>query len=193
MRWKALPAELKVQRHGGITVARRNWHPYIYRGYDVGPGAVMASSATNLAFENNTICHTGNDGLSLVNDVTNTVVNGNIIYDLAGSSILIGHPQHVYIGDKGSNKGQKFSDKEKYDVGVEGACEYLTVTNNFLSDTSKMFWGDAGYDFPGSEHNLPVQLSSEYAVRRPEPWMGLVEHGWLQRLGSTGRANDHDP
>ena len=70
-------------------------------------------------------------------------MNGNIIYDLAGSSILIGHPQHVYIGDKGSNKGQ-FSDKEKYDVGVEGACEYLTVTNNFLSDTSKMFWGDAG-------------------------------------------------
>ena len=133
-----------VQGAAGITAyADGNWHPYIYRAYDVGPGAVMASSATNLAFENNTICHTGNDGLSLVNDVTNTVVNGNIIYDLAGSSILIGHPQHVYIGDKGSNKGQ-FSDKEKYDVGVEGACEYLTVTNNFLSDTSKMFWGDAG-------------------------------------------------
>ena len=116
----------RTGRAAGITAyADGNWHPYIYRAYDVGPGAVMASSATNLAFENNTICHTGNDGLSLVNDVTNTGVKRQHHFtDLAGSSILRGHPQHVYIGDKGSNKGQ-FSDKEKYDVGVEGACECL--------------------------------------------------------------------
>ena len=38
-----------VQGAAGITAyADGNWHPYIYRAYDVGPGAVMASSATNL-------------------------------------------------------------------------------------------------------------------------------------------------
>ena len=178
-----------VQGAAGITAyADGNWHPYIYRAYDVGPGAVMASSATNLAFENNTICHTGNDGLSLVNDVTNTVVNGNIIYDLAGSSILIGHPQHVYIGDKGSNKGQ-FSDKEKYDVGVEGACEYLTVTNNFLSDTSKMFWGDAGVMI-----FLGAHITYQYNYLQNTPYAGLsLGWGWWNMDGSSGSVVPGEP
>ena len=115
-------------------------------------------------------------------------MNGNIIYDLAGSSILIGHPQHVYIGDKGSNKGQ-FSDKEKYDVGVEGACEYLTVTNNFLSDTSKMFWGDAGVMI-----FLGAHITYQYNYLQNTPYAGLsLGWGWWNMDGSSGSVVPGEP
>ena len=115
-------------------------------------------------------------------------IYGNIIYDLAGSSILIGHPQHVYIGDKGSNKGQ-FSDKEKYDVGVEGACEYLTVTNNFLSDTSKMFWGDAGVMI-----FLGAHITYQYNYLQNTPYAGLsLGWGWWNMDGSSGSVVPGEP
>lgn len=161
-----------VQGAAGITsFSEPNWHNAVYRAYGVGPGAVMVSSAEHIEISGNTICHTGNDGLSLVNDVVDSEMDGNVIYDLAGSGLLIGHPQHAYIDDKGSSKGT-FSDKEKYDVGVEGSCRNITVTNNFISDTSRIFWGDAGIMvFHGSELDL------EYNQLQNTPYTGL-SLGW---------------
>ena len=123
--------------------AEEDWHGYIYRAYDVGPAAVMLSSAAQITFTGNSVCHTGNDGLSLVNDVTDTMVTANAIYDTAGAALLIGHPQHMYIGDKGSDKG-RHSEKEKYDASTEGACKNLSVENNLFKNTSRLFWGVAG-------------------------------------------------
>ncbi len=166
---------------GLIYFADGNWHPSIYRAYDVGPGAVMVNSAQHIAFYGNTICHTGNDGLSFVNDVVDSTVSGNLIYDTAGSAFLLGHPQHVYIGDKGSNYGA-FSEKEKYDVGVEGACKRIKLTNNFISDTSLMFWGDAG---------VMVFLAEEFEMKynhlQNTPYSGLsLGWGWWNMDGSNG-------
>ncbi|MDO4562407.1 MAG: right-handed parallel beta-helix repeat-containing protein [Clostridia bacterium] len=127
---------------GMIAFSESNWHHSIYRAYDVGPAAIMLSSADNINFYNNNIRNLGNEGLSLINDVSDCVVDGNIFYDSAGSAALIGHPQHSYIGDKGSNYG-KLSDKEKYDAGVEGVCKDITFTNNYIYGTSRLFWGDA--------------------------------------------------
>ncbi len=141
----------------------------------------MVNSAQHIAFYGNTICHTGNDGLSFVNDVVDSTVSGNLIYDTAGSAFLLGHPQHVYIGDKGSNYGA-FSEKEKYDVGVEGACKRIKLTNNSISDTSLMFWGDAG---------VMVFLAEEFEMKynhlQNTPYSGLsLGWGWWNMDGSNG-------
>ena len=133
----SLVALIKEQSDGMI------FHESIYRGYDVGPGAVMISFAKNIDFINNVICHTGNDGLSIVNDVSNAKISGNIIYDLAGTALLGGHPQHMYIGDKGSAKGL-YSDKEKYDVNEEALIENIEISNNYFSDMGLLFMGNPG-------------------------------------------------
>ena len=178
-----------VQGAAGVTAyADGNWHNSIYRAYDVGPGAVMVNSATELSFKNNTICHTGNDGLSLVNDAVDIVVDGNVIYDLAGSGLLIGHPQHIYIGDKGSGKGD-FSEKEKYDADVEGNCQNIQATNNFISGTSNMFWGDAGVMiFIGED------LDIQHNHIEDTPYTGLsLGWGWWNMNGTADSVVPGEP
>lgn len=127
---------------GLISFSETNWHLSIYRAYDIGPGAVEVNNAEGVNFYLNTITHTGNDGLSLVNDVVNCTVDGNVFRDTAGSGVLIGHPQHTFIGDKNGTYGS-MSDKEKYDVNVEGGCKNITFTNNMTYETARHFWGDA--------------------------------------------------
>lgn len=126
-----------------FAYAQEDWHGYIYRAYDVGPAAVMVNSAQNLKFIDNVFAHTGNDGLSLVNDCVDIEVTGNAMFDTAGATLLIGHPQHEYIGDKDSNYGI-LTDKEKWDAKTEGACTNILVENNLFKDTSRLFWGVAG-------------------------------------------------
>lgn len=126
-----------------FAYAQEDWHQYIYRAYDVGPAAVMVSSAEEICFINNTISHTGNDGLSLINDCNDFDIKGNVIYDTAGATLLIGHPQHEYIGDKDGKNGIH-TDKEKYDTKKEGVCKDILVSDNLFKDTSRLFWGVAG-------------------------------------------------
>lgn len=178
-----------IQGAAGLTAyAEDNWHESIYRAYDVGPSAVYLSSADNIKFENNTICHTGNDGLSLVNDTENITVNGNIIYDLAGSALLIGHPQHMYIGDKNSDKGTH-SDKEKYNADVEGSCKNIIVTNNLFKNTSEMFWGDAGIMIFAAEG-----LNFQYNQVENTPYSGLsLGWGWCNLNGDENSIVPNEP
>ena len=123
-----------------FAYAQEFWHEYIYRAYDLGPAAINVESASDITFKNNIIRNTGNDGLTLENDAVNITVEGNVFFDTAGSQLVIGHPQHMYIGDKNSDYGIH-SDKEKYDVGVEGVCKDLTITNNLFKNTCRLFWG----------------------------------------------------
>jgi len=82
--------------------------------------------------------HSGNEGISMINDVVNSSIVGNYITDIAGSGITIGHPQHVYIGDGGTH--------EKYAKGVEGACVKDTINNNVVYNVSTLpgFGGHSG-------------------------------------------------
>ncbi|MBR1811386.1 MAG: right-handed parallel beta-helix repeat-containing protein [Clostridia bacterium] len=163
---------------GTVAYADGNWHTYIYRSYDIGPAAVYVSSAENIRFLNNIVIHTGNDGLSLVNDVSNVTVDGNMIYDTAGSALLVGHPQHIYIGDKNSDYGV-FSEKEKYDADVEAPCGNLNITNNLFKSTSRAFWGDAGV-------MIFAMQDSEFRQNQIEdtPYSGLsLGWGWWNMNG----------
>jgi hypothetical protein len=119
-----------------MAYADGNWHNDQYRAYDVMPGAIMVSSADSICFEENIVKHVGNEGICFVNDVQNSSIIGNVMTDIGGSAILIGHPQHVYEQDGGEH--------ELYDPAVEAACRNTRVENNLLYDMTTMYAGHAG-------------------------------------------------
>ena len=161
-----------------IAYAEEDWHSNIYREYDVGPAAVYLSSASDINFEGCTVCHTGNDGISLVNDVSNVSLNGNIIFDTAGTSMLIGHPQHMYIGDQNGNKGLH-TDKEKYAPEVEALCQSISITNNLFKNTSRLFWGN-----PGIIIHAACDMLFQYNQVENTPYSGLsIGWGWWNYNG----------
>ena len=110
--------------------ADSNWHSKKYEMVDTLPAMIHITSSDNIDFTGNVIKHSGADGLSMTNDVTDSNISGNYITDITSSGITIGHPQHIYIGDKSWNN------REKFDADVEGICKNDTVTNNFLYDIS---------------------------------------------------------
>jgi hypothetical protein len=115
-----------------------NWHNSKYEITDTLPGMINVSGADSVHFVSNVVKHSGNEGISMINDVINSNITGNFITDIAGSGITIGHPQHVYLGDGGTH--------QKYAKGVEGICTKVSITNNFIYDVSTLrgFGGHAG-------------------------------------------------
>ena len=159
--------------------AQQDWHGNIYREYDSNPAAVCVSSASGISFVNNSVCHTGNDGLALVNDVQNMVIDGNAIYDTAGTAMLVGHIQHEYIGDKDSGIG-RHSEKERYDADTEAICENLNITNNIFKNTSRLFWGNPGVIF-----HAVYNMNFQYNQIENTPYSGLsLGWGWWNFNGS---------
>ncbi|MDF7799062.1 CBM35 domain-containing protein [Pontiellaceae bacterium B1224] len=119
-----------------MAFADGNWHNDKYQAYDVIPGAIMVNSADSIRFEENIVKHVGNEGICFVNDVQNSAIVGNVMTDVGGSAILVGHPQHVYERDGGMH--------EKYDPIVEAACYNTLVKNNLLYGMTEMYAGHAG-------------------------------------------------
>ena len=164
------------------------FHNSIYRAYDVGPATVMMQSVDNITFNNNVICHTGNDAISMPNDVTNVKADGNIIYDIAGTSLLIGHPQHMYIGDKGSTKGI-YSDKELYDVNKEALCEKIEITNTYISDIGILFAGN-----PGVMIYAGKDIAFEHNIVQNVPYSGIsIGWGWWNMNGNIDSVVPGEP
>ncbi len=113
-----------------IAFADSNWHTKKYEMADTLPGAIMVSNSDSINFTGNIVKHTGADGINMANDVVNSNIVGNYITDITSSGITIGHPQHVYIGDK------QWNNHEKYSVEVEGLCTNVTISDNLLYDIS---------------------------------------------------------
>ena len=119
------------------------WHDNIYRSYDMGPAAVSVTSADNISFGHCAVRHTGNEGITFINDVSNSTIRACAIYDTAASALVVGHPQHMFIGDKGSDIGLN-SDKEKYDATQEAFCKNIKVEKSYFNDLAKLFLGCPG-------------------------------------------------
>ncbi|RCX14837.1 dockerin type I repeat protein [Anaerobacterium chartisolvens] len=111
-----------------IAFYNDNWHKTKYDLVDTLPGMINVSSSDSINFIDNVVKHSGNDGITMVNDVINSTLIGNYITDITSSGMTIGHPQHVYIGNGGS--------RAKYPTGVEGVCKNITISNNMLYDIS---------------------------------------------------------
>ncbi len=119
------------------------WHNDVYRSYDMGPAAISITSADNITLKNLIVRHTGNEGITLLNDVSNTKITGCGIYDTGASAIVVGHPQHMFIGDKGSDIGY-FSEKEKYSQDEEALCKNIVIEKSKFTDLCKLFPGCPG-------------------------------------------------
>jgi len=85
----------------------------------------MVNSADSIDIVGNVVKHSGNEGISMINDVINSNIIGNYVTDIAGSGMTIGHPQHVYLGDGGTH--------EKFAKGVECICTKITINNNLVT------------------------------------------------------------
>ncbi|RED61885.1 CBM35 domain-containing protein [Cohnella lupini] len=122
-----------------------NWHRDFYRNYDVFPGAIEVNAANNIQFLDGEVKLTGADGIVLENDVQNALISGNYIYSTGGTSVSVGHPQHVYANDPSNyqvSNGAPAS-KEKFAAGTEAIPKNITVSDNYILDSSKLFLGHA--------------------------------------------------
>ncbi|MGW3119597.1 RICIN domain-containing protein [Streptomyces sp. NPDC001107] len=163
--------------------ARKNFHAYTYRNVDLPPAAVQIENADGIVLQGNTVQHTGADGITIANDVTDTQLTGNVTNDIAGSAITVGHPQHVYIGDHTS------TNNEKYPVNVEGLCKNITVTDNYLYDSAVLFEGSS----PVSAYFVD-SLSVQHNRIEKSPWAGItLGWGWWNFDGSTNSVNPGNP
>lgn len=162
-----------------ISTAAANWHHATYRAFDVTASAVEVTSADNIYFCNNIFRHTANDTLTMINDVMDSVVDGNIIYDTGSSGMSIGHPQHLYIGDYGSDAvdtsdagRNQYSNKEKYTAEEEGVCTNIQITNNYMRDLAKLYYGSAGMIV-----YFGTELTIEHNYMENVPYSG-ISFGW---------------
>jgi hypothetical protein len=121
-----------------IAYYNGNWHDTKYTLLDTYPAIISLVSTDGINFTRNIIKHSGSDGITMVNDVINSNLIGNYIYDITASGITVGHPQHVYLGDGGEH--------QKYAPGIEGICTNNVINNNMLWDcsTAPGFGGCAG-------------------------------------------------
>jgi hypothetical protein len=163
--------------------ARQNFHAYTYRNVDLPPAMIQIENADGIVLQRNTVQHTGADGITLANDVTDTQLTGNVTNDIAGSAITVGHPQHVYIGDYTS------ANHEKYPVNVEGVCKNITVTDNYLYDSAVLFEASS----PVSAYFVD-SLSVQHNRIEKSPWAGItLGWGWWNFDGSTNSINPGNP
>ncbi len=170
-----------------LTSTAANWHYSAYRSVDLTPAAVEITSADNIEFVNNTIKHTANDGLNIINDVTDSTFDGNVIYDTGATALSVGHPQHHFIGDKGSaeltgykDPSNQHSDAEKYDTDTEGLCSGLMITNNYITDAGTVFYGT---------HGISVYYGTELKILHNHventPYSGIsIGWGWGYMRGA---------
>jgi hypothetical protein len=172
------------QGNAGSTVyARKNFHAYTYRNVDLPPGIIQIENADGIVLSRNTVQHTGADGITLANDVTDSQLTGNVTNDVAGSALTVGHPQHVYIGDYTS------TNNEKYPVNVEGVCKNISITDNYLYDSAVLFQGSS----PVSAYFVD-SLSVQHNRIEKSPWAGItLGWGWWNFDGSANSINPGVP
>jgi hypothetical protein len=121
-----------------IAYGTGNYHDWQYEIIDTLPAMINVNSADSIDVLGNVVKHSGDDGVSMINDVINSNIIGNYVTDIAGSGITIGHPTHVYLTSKGAH--------EKYPAGVKGICTKITVNNNLVYNVAQLrgFGGHAG-------------------------------------------------
>ncbi|XVQ87741.1 RICIN domain-containing protein [Microbispora siamensis] len=168
---------------GALAYAKQNFHVYYYRNVDMAPGAIQIDNADGLVLQNNRIQHTGVDGITMANDVVNTQLIGNYTNDIAGSAIVVGHPQHVYIGDYTA------TNHEKYPAQVEGAPKNIEIKNNYIYDSAVLFNGHS----PISAY-FADSLTIQHNRIEKAPWAGItLGWGWWNFDGSSGSIQPNRP
>lgn len=105
-----------------------NWHKTHYDVCDLPQATVDVRNAEDVRFERNRFLHLSSGvAVSLVNDVVDTQVIGNVFDDLSGNAVNVGHPQHYIIGG-----GPLFK-------GIAGVCARDQIKDNWIRNVSLDF------------------------------------------------------
>ena len=105
-----------------------NWHKSHYDVCDLPQATADVRNAENIRFERNRFTHLASGvAVSLVNDVVDSAVVGNVFTDLSGNAVNVGHPQHYIIGG-----GPLFK-------GIAGVCAHDAIKDNWIRDVSLDF------------------------------------------------------
>ena len=148
---------------------------------DLGPDAIAVTSADSIVFERNVVAHTGSDGIGFINDVSNSQLIGNVLYDTGGSAIVVSFPQHVYIGDGGTH--------EKYQPGIEGKCSNDLIKDNVIYRPATLFKGAGGI-----MAYYPDTLTVSHNLIDGTPYNGIsMGWGWWNFDGSSGSVSPNNP
>ena len=122
-----------------------NWHNDMYRNLDVPPGAIECEHCDHIQLVRNSLEHLAAEAVALPNDANHVHITGNVIRDVAGSAVLVGHPQHVFEADTPdlTIKDGAGVAKEKYPPGLERVCRSNSIDNNYIKDCTQEFFGEA--------------------------------------------------
>jgi len=105
-----------------------NWHKSNYNVCDLPQATVDVRNAGHIRFERNRFLHLDSGtAVSLLNDVIDSAVIGNVFEDLSGNAANVGHPQHYIIGG-----GPLFA-------GIAGVCARDVIKDNWIRKVSLDF------------------------------------------------------
>jgi len=132
--WNLMPVEDSrgfgsIQTLGLATkyIPDGNWHPTKYNSCETPMGCVDIRSARGVKIEGCRFEHLGcASAVTLLNDVSESAVNGCVFNDIFGNAVTVGHPQHYEIGD-----GEGI-----FAPGIEGLCHDIQITNNYIRNVS---------------------------------------------------------
>ena len=92
------------------------------------PGQILLNNTSGIQFIGNTIRHQGGCGIHPYNGATNTLIQGNMFYDLTGAAVL----------------GGRFARTPA--IPNEEICENTLVSNNLIRNTGSDFMGSTLVD-----------------------------------------------
>jgi hypothetical protein len=93
------------------------------------PGDITLNHTSGIQFIGNTVRHMAACGIHLYNDVTQTLVEGNIFHDTTGAAIAIGRFRGAYIDN---------------DIPGEAMVNDNVIRNNVVRDTGRDFMAATG-------------------------------------------------
>ena len=93
------------------------------------PGDITLNHTSGIQFIGNTVRHMAACGIHLYNDVTQTLIEGNIFHDTTGAGIVVGRFRAAYIDN---------------DIPGEAIVNDNVIRNNVVRDTGRDFMAATG-------------------------------------------------
>lgn len=139
--------------------------------YEV-PGNIYLNHTRGIRFVGNIVRHMAGCGIHLYNDVSDTLVEGNVFYDTTSAGVLIGRARGAYVNG---------------DIPGEGKVKDNVIANNVIRDTGRDFMQATGISIMPALRTRIVHNDIDNAA-----YMGI--HSRMQVKGNyTTKDTDLSP
>jgi hypothetical protein len=126
------------------------------------PGDITLNHTTGIQFVGNTVRHMAACGIHLYNDVTQTLVEGNIFHDTTGAAIAVGRFRGAYIDN---------------DIPGEAMVDDNVIRNNVIRDTGRDFMAATGISLMAARKTVVANNDIDMTA-----WSGI--HVRMQTKGN---------